>query len=234
MHRSSWQLCSAYFDLMDPIYSGLENREYDHRGPSCWPRGTLYPQKFALTSLKSGCPSVGIVRSRTQATELSCWTQFIFFWKRKESRPLLFIRLVKKCIMCSCEGHKTVTLPVKWGYKGACLVSLRHNKRNTAQLQIALPVTRWRRSQGKDIISEDRHCVVLFGPEPTAICSTYSAPQYGRKRKRDVLSCTVLHWTSVGLWEWYSDRLWRNYIRVCVCVCARVCVYIYMAVWVVP
>jgi hypothetical protein len=25
--------------------SGLENQEYSHRDPSCWPRKTLYPQK---------------------------------------------------------------------------------------------------------------------------------------------------------------------------------------------
>jgi hypothetical protein len=31
----------------------------------------LTPQKLALTSPTSGCLSVGIVRSRTQATELS-------------------------------------------------------------------------------------------------------------------------------------------------------------------
>jgi hypothetical protein len=36
---------------------------------SRWPRGTLYPQKLALTSPTSGGSSVGIVRSRTQATE---------------------------------------------------------------------------------------------------------------------------------------------------------------------
>jgi hypothetical protein len=51
--------------------SGLENREYGRRDPSRWPRGTLYPQKLALTSPTSGCRSVGIVRSRTQATEFS-------------------------------------------------------------------------------------------------------------------------------------------------------------------
>jgi hypothetical protein len=51
--------------------SGLENREYGHRDPSRWPRGTLYPQKLALTSPTSGGRSVGIVRSRTQATEFS-------------------------------------------------------------------------------------------------------------------------------------------------------------------
>jgi hypothetical protein len=51
--------------------SGLENRGYDRRQPSRWPRGTRYPQKFALTSPTSGGPSVGIVRSWTQAMEFS-------------------------------------------------------------------------------------------------------------------------------------------------------------------
>jgi hypothetical protein len=68
--------------------------------------------------------------------------------------------------------------------RAACLLSLLHNKRNGAQLQITPPITWWRRSQGKDFISEDRHCFVLFGAEPTAVCSTYSASQCGRKRKR--------------------------------------------------
>jgi hypothetical protein len=34
-----------------------------------WPRGTLYPHTLALTSSTSGCLWVGIVRSRTKATE---------------------------------------------------------------------------------------------------------------------------------------------------------------------
>jgi hypothetical protein len=51
-------------------WSGLENREYGCRDPSFWPRDTtLYPQKLALTSPTSGGRSVGIVRSRTKATE---------------------------------------------------------------------------------------------------------------------------------------------------------------------
>jgi hypothetical protein len=49
--------------------STLENRDYGRREPSLWPRGTLYPQKLALTSSISGGRSVGIVRSRTQVTE---------------------------------------------------------------------------------------------------------------------------------------------------------------------
>jgi hypothetical protein len=45
----------------------LENREYGRGDPSRWPRGTLYPQKLAITS---GGRSVGKVRSRTQTMEL--------------------------------------------------------------------------------------------------------------------------------------------------------------------
>jgi hypothetical protein len=54
----------------------LEIREYGRRDPSRWPRGTLYPQKPVLSSPTSGGCLVGIVRSRTQATEffLCCIT----------------------------------------------------------------------------------------------------------------------------------------------------------------
>jgi hypothetical protein len=51
--------------------SGLENLEYCSRDPSRWPRATNSPQKLALTSPTSGGRSIGIVRSRTQATEFS-------------------------------------------------------------------------------------------------------------------------------------------------------------------
>jgi hypothetical protein len=51
--------------------SGLENRDYGRRDPSHRPRGTLYPQKLAVTTPTSGGCSVDIVRSRTQATGFS-------------------------------------------------------------------------------------------------------------------------------------------------------------------
>jgi hypothetical protein len=51
--------------------SSLENREYGRRDPSCWPHGTLYPQKLALASPTSGGRSVSIVRSRIQTTEIT-------------------------------------------------------------------------------------------------------------------------------------------------------------------
>jgi hypothetical protein len=66
------------------VKSGLENRDYGRRGSAALTmRHPLYPQKLALSSPTSGCSSVGIVRSRTKATELvsymklflqsSCW-----------------------------------------------------------------------------------------------------------------------------------------------------------------
>jgi hypothetical protein len=51
--------------------SGLESLKYSRRDPSRLPRGTLCSQNLALTSLTSGGRSVGIVRSRTNATEFS-------------------------------------------------------------------------------------------------------------------------------------------------------------------
>jgi hypothetical protein len=55
--------------------SGLQNREYGRRDPSRFPRGTLYPQKVALTSPTSGGRSVGIVRPRIEDTEFSFMRQ---------------------------------------------------------------------------------------------------------------------------------------------------------------
>jgi hypothetical protein len=49
--------------------SDLESREYGRGEFVEGPRDTLYPQKLALTSPTSGSRSVGIVRSRTKATE---------------------------------------------------------------------------------------------------------------------------------------------------------------------
>jgi hypothetical protein len=61
--------------------SGLEIREYGRRDPSRWSRGTLYPQKLALTSPTCGGRLVDIVRSRTQATEffiIECHRQWSY------------------------------------------------------------------------------------------------------------------------------------------------------------
>jgi hypothetical protein len=51
------------------VGSGLESREHGRGDPPRWPRGTIYPQKLALTSPTSGGRSVGIVRSQAKTTE---------------------------------------------------------------------------------------------------------------------------------------------------------------------
>jgi hypothetical protein len=52
------------------INSGLESREYGRGQPLRWQRDTFIRKKLAVTSLTSGGHSVGIVRSRTKATEI--------------------------------------------------------------------------------------------------------------------------------------------------------------------
>jgi hypothetical protein len=71
LERGPLSLKSAIEELLGikSSGSGLENREYDLKNPSRWPRDTLYPQKLSLTSPTNGGRSVGIVRSRTQATK---------------------------------------------------------------------------------------------------------------------------------------------------------------------
>jgi hypothetical protein len=66
LERGPLSLVSTTEELLGRKISGsyLENRQYDRGHPSRRPRGTLYPQKLALTSSTSGGGSVGIVRSR--------------------------------------------------------------------------------------------------------------------------------------------------------------------------
>jgi hypothetical protein len=69
--RGSLNLVSSTEELPERKISDLclEDREYSRRDSLRWTRDTLYPQKLVLTSLRSGCRSVGIIRSRTKATE---------------------------------------------------------------------------------------------------------------------------------------------------------------------
>jgi hypothetical protein len=68
LERGLLRLVTTIEELLGRKSSGsdLQNWEYCHRDPSRWPRGTLYPQKLAVTSPTGGCRSVGIVRSRTR------------------------------------------------------------------------------------------------------------------------------------------------------------------------
>jgi hypothetical protein len=66
--RHSWErICVHYYHY----FRSRKPKINDRGNPLLWPRDTLYPQKLALTSPTSGGLSVGIVRSRTKATEFS-------------------------------------------------------------------------------------------------------------------------------------------------------------------
>jgi hypothetical protein len=107
LERGPLSLVSTIEELLgrNSSGSGLENREYGRGDPLHWPRDTLYPQKLALTSPTYGGRSVGIVRSRTKATEF-----VLLIWRyvpedetlkarRCELRSTLFVdaRSVSKC-----------------------------------------------------------------------------------------------------------------------------------------
>jgi hypothetical protein len=72
--------------------------------PSRWRRGILYPQKLAVTSSTSGGRSVGIVRSRTQATEyiygfrnlITAFTSVNKYTRKYGGSKLNCLRLTKK------------------------------------------------------------------------------------------------------------------------------------------
>jgi hypothetical protein len=67
LERGPLSLVSTTEELLEKesSNSGLEIREYGRRDPSCWPHGTLCPQKLPPTSPTSGGRSADIVRSQT-------------------------------------------------------------------------------------------------------------------------------------------------------------------------
>jgi hypothetical protein len=71
LERGPLSLVNTIEELLErkSIGSGPEIRDYGRRDLSRLPRGTFYPQTLALTSPTSGGRSIGIVRSRTNATE---------------------------------------------------------------------------------------------------------------------------------------------------------------------
>jgi hypothetical protein len=79
LERRPFSVVSTNEELLEGKSSGCgqENIDYGRRDPSLLPRDTLYSQKLALTSTASGGRSVGIVRSPTQATELSISDTFM-------------------------------------------------------------------------------------------------------------------------------------------------------------
>jgi hypothetical protein len=71
LERGPLSLVRATEELLEgKITAPVYKNDINDRGNAFpWPRDTLYPQKLAHTSPTSGGRSVGIVRSRTKATE---------------------------------------------------------------------------------------------------------------------------------------------------------------------
>jgi hypothetical protein len=83
-------LVSTTEELLERKSSGpsLESQEYGYRDPPRWPL-----QKLALTSPTSGGRSVGIVHSRTQATEFSFFLVLVWShsgWGCCQKRAVIF------------------------------------------------------------------------------------------------------------------------------------------------
>jgi hypothetical protein len=97
VHSASWVQLRSYC---------LENREYGRREPSRWPRGTLYPQKLAITSPRSGGRSVGIVRSRTQTME------FFFYWQLTDAWGISQTNVLFQKLALGSIDHFTNTLTI--------------------------------------------------------------------------------------------------------------------------
>jgi hypothetical protein len=76
VHSASWVQLRSYLKRKSSC-SGLESLEYGRRDPLRWPRGTLYPQKLALTSPPIGGRSAGTVRSRAQVKEFSLMSFYV-------------------------------------------------------------------------------------------------------------------------------------------------------------
>jgi hypothetical protein len=91
------------------------NWDYCRRDPSRWPRGTLYPQKLALTSPTSGGHSVGIVRSRTEATEFFLTNITLRTTRIFVRNDCISVRLEHRAVDCiaACSEHQAILSIVK-------------------------------------------------------------------------------------------------------------------------
>jgi hypothetical protein len=86
--------------------SGIERRDYGCRDPSHWSRGTFYPQTLPLTSPTiSGGRSVGIILSRTKATEFSFRRSFNYFLAGRGAVPQRLVRGWKTRGRCLSPGR---------------------------------------------------------------------------------------------------------------------------------
>jgi hypothetical protein len=128
--------------------SGLENREFVRRDASRWPRGTVYPQKVALTWPTSGLspriffPSNAVANESGLHLDRKLTWQHHIFTKRKHlgvTLTKMYWLLVRKSQLSLSNKlllYKTILKPI-WTYSirdpGTLPIeSLAHNSRRTA------------------------------------------------------------------------------------------------------
>jgi hypothetical protein len=140
VHSVSWVKLRSYLIEKQRLLS--RKPRIRPRDPSRWPRGTLYPQKLAITSPTSGGRSVGIVRSRTQTMEFSF---FIFnhlsyyeqFWRQDDAddshlQPTTiltgsqFRNMALKLFSQACLARNTVHV-----LRVLCVLSAAHEENTT-------------------------------------------------------------------------------------------------------
>jgi hypothetical protein len=94
LERGPLSLVSTAEELLGRTSSGfgLEIRDYGRGDPLRCPRDTLYPRKLSLTSLTSGCRSVGIIHSRTKAKKFVCLLS-------------LYVLPIFRKVMVTCPFH---------------------------------------------------------------------------------------------------------------------------------
>jgi hypothetical protein len=101
LERGSLSLVNVTEELLERKRRGssLKIREYGRRDPLRWPRNIFSPQKLKLTAPTSGGRSVGLVRSRTQDTELkrNFWDLSFFSKVQRDSREDVLRVLRKPC-----------------------------------------------------------------------------------------------------------------------------------------
>jgi hypothetical protein len=84
--------------------------------PSRWPHGTFYSQKLALTSKTSSGRSVGIVRSRAQATESSFLVWYCHATRSVPAcdecdRPYVKWKLIPETDIVGLQGFEKSRIP---------------------------------------------------------------------------------------------------------------------------
>jgi hypothetical protein len=115
LERGSLSLVSTTEELLERKSGGpgLENQEYGRRDPSRWRKGTLYPQKLALTSPQASLMDSGhgvlflvLPLSSQSVSQLVILTPWLNDWQIFLRRMFVFLNLCRR-MSDSTSNHIT-------------------------------------------------------------------------------------------------------------------------------